>query len=122
MGVWVVFLWLWLIGWSAFALPLAIASLRGWAPKRVRHRTSPWGIRVRGVALLVLWLGGLTGPLLRWSDLDTEDAGFLASVVQFGFLMFAGGLMAGSQLGEWFYRRVMRDQAVDRARDGGRGT
>ncbi|MFE7839531.1 hypothetical protein ACFU53_26795 [Streptomyces sp. NPDC057474] len=110
-----VFLWLWLIGWSAFALPPAIASLRGWAPKRVRSRTSPWCIRVRGVALLVIWLGGLTGPLLRWSDLDSEDAGFLASVVQGGLLMFAGGLVAGSQLSEWFYRRAVRAQAVDQA-------
>lgn len=109
------FLWLWLIGWSAFALPLAVASLRGWAPKRVRSRTSPWSIRVRGVALLVLWLGGLTGPLLRWSDLDSADARFLASVVQGGLLMFAGGLVAGSQLGEWFYRRAVRAQVVDQA-------
>jgi hypothetical protein len=113
----VVFLWLWLIGWSAFALPLAVASLRGWAPKRVRRRTSPWSIRVRGVALLVLWAGGLTGPLLRWSDLDSEDASFLASMVQGGLLMFAGGLMAGSQLGEWFYRRAVRAYAVDQADD-----
>ncbi|MFF6880245.1 MULTISPECIES: hypothetical protein [unclassified Streptomyces] len=115
------FLWLWLIGWSAFALPLAIASLRGWAPKQVRRRTSPWGIRVRGVALLVLWLGGLAGPLLRWSDLDTADAGFLTSVVQGGFLMFAAGLVAGSQLGEWFYRRALRDQeAVDQSLGNGK--
>lgn len=109
------FLWFWLIGWSAFALPLAIASLRGWAPKRVRSRTTPWGIRVRGVALLVMWLGGLTGPLLRWSDLDTGDASFLASVVQGGLLMFAGGLVTGSQLGEWFYRRAVRAQQAQTA-------
>ncbi|WP_128379996.1 hypothetical protein [Streptomyces cavernae] len=107
------FLWFWLIGWSAFTLPLAISSLRGSASKRVRRRTSPWGIRVRGVALLVIWFGGLVVPLLRASDLDAEEAGFLASLMQMGFLMFASGLMAGSQLGEWFYRRVMRDQAVD---------
>ena len=111
-----VFLWLWLIGWSAFALPVAIASLRGWAPKRARSRTSPWVIRVRGVALLVIWLGGLTGPLLRWSDLNTEDGAFLASVVQGGLLMFAGGLVAGSQLGEMFYRRAVRAQAADQPR------
>lgn len=110
-----VFVWLWLIGWSAFALPLAIALLRGWAPKRVRSRTSPWGLRVRGVAVLVLWLGGLTGPLLRWSGLDSEDAGFLASAAQDGLLIFAGGLVAGSQLGEWFYRRAVRAQSVDQA-------
>jgi hypothetical protein len=113
----VVFLWFWLIGWSAFVLPLAVALLRGWAPKRVRSRTSPWSIRVRGVALLVLWFGGLTGPLLRWSDLDSGDAGFLTSVAQGGLLMFAGGLVAGSQLGEWFYRRAVRAHAVDQPGD-----
>ncbi|MXM63889.1 hypothetical protein GR925_10615 [Streptomyces sp. HUCO-GS316] len=106
-------LWLWLIGWSAFALPLAIASLRGWAPMWVRRRTSPWGIRVRGVALLVIWVGGLIGPLLRWSDLDTEDAAFLGFIVQVGFLMFAAGLMGGSQLGEWFYRRAVQPKELD---------
>ncbi|MGW0495948.1 hypothetical protein ACWD0Z_11100 [Streptomyces sp. NPDC003007] len=106
------FLWIWLIGWSACALPLAIASLRGWAPERVRRRTSPWGIRVRGVAVLVFWLGGLSGPLLRWSDLDTAGAGLLTSVVQVGLLMFAAGLMAGSRLGEWFHRHLVRDRAV----------
>ncbi|MCL6738515.1 hypothetical protein [Streptomyces neyagawaensis] len=105
------FLWLWLIGWSAFVLPLAVASLRGWAPKRVRSRTSPWSIRVRGVALTVIWLGGLSGPLLRWSDLDSVDARFLASVTQGGLLVFAAGLVAGSQLGEWFYRRALRTAA-----------
>lgn len=40
-------LWAWLIGWSAFALPLAIASFRGWAPRRVRSRTTPWGMPPR---------------------------------------------------------------------------
>lgn len=108
-----VFLWLWLIGWSAFALPLAIASLRGWAPKSARRRTTPWGIRVRGVALLVIWIGGLIVPLLRWSGLDTEDAAFLGAIVQVGFLMFAAGLMGGSQLGEWFYRRAVQPKELD---------
>ncbi|WP_405954908.1 hypothetical protein [Streptomyces phaeochromogenes] len=107
------FLWLWLIGWSVFVLPLAIASLRGWAPKSVRRRTTPWGIRVRGVALLVLWAGGLIVPLLRWSGLDTEDAAFLGSIVQVGLLMFAAGLMGGSQLGEWFYRRAVSPKPLD---------
>ncbi|WP_189787897.1 hypothetical protein [Streptomyces capitiformicae] len=107
------FLWLWPIGWSAFALPLAIASLRGWAPKSVRRRITPWGIRVRGVALLVIWVGGLIVPLLQHSGLDTDDAAFLGAVVQVGFLMFAAGLMGGSQLGEWFYRRAVQPKELD---------
>ncbi|WP_432044225.1 hypothetical protein [Streptomyces cadmiisoli] len=109
------FLWLWLIGWPAFALPVAVASLQGWAPKRVRSRTSPWSIRVRGVALLVIWLGGLTCALLRWSGLDSRGRKFLASVAQGGLLVFAGGLVAGSPLGEWFYRRAVRAQVADQA-------
>ncbi|MGW3413133.1 hypothetical protein [Streptomyces sp. NPDC000888] len=107
------FLWLGLIGWSAVVLPLAIASLRGWAPKSVRRRTTPWGIRVRGVALLVIWGGGLIVPLLWRSGLDAEDAAFLGAVVQVGFLMFAAGLMSGSWLGEWFYRRAVRSRGLD---------
>ncbi|MBT2368136.1 hypothetical protein J7E88_23155 [Streptomyces sp. ISL-10] len=113
------FTWLFVIGWSAFALPLAIAMLRGWAPRRVRRRISPWGIQVRGIALLVLWVGGLVGPLVRQSGLDIEEATILASMTSVGFLMFAGGLMSGSQLGEWFYRRAGRSQALDAAQDVG---
>ncbi|MEV7891889.1 hypothetical protein ACWD3I_47765 [Streptomyces sp. NPDC002817] len=107
------FLWLWLICWSAFVLPLAIASLRGWAPKWARPRTTAWGTRVRGVALLVIWVGGLVVPLLQWSGLDSKDAAFFGSIAQVGFLMFAAGLIGGSQLGEWFYRRAVGSKAVD---------
>jgi hypothetical protein len=97
----------WLIGWSAFVLPRAIGSLRGWAPKGVRRRTTPWGIRVRGVALLVMWIGGLV-PLARWSGLVGEDAMFFVSLVQVGLLLFAAGLISGSQLGDRIRRRVAR--------------
>ncbi|WP_405638843.1 hypothetical protein [Streptomyces sp. NBC_00019] len=107
------FLWLWLTGWSACVLPLAIASLRGWAPKSVRRRTAPWGIRVRGVALLVIWAGGLIVPLLWRSGLDTQDAAFFGAIVQVGLLMFAAGLMSGSWLGEWFYRRAVQSRELD---------
>lgn len=97
------FLWSWLIGWSAFVLPLSIASLRGWAPRRVRQ-TSPWGIRVRGVALLVMWVGGLVVPLGRWGGLVGGDAMFLLPGIEVGLLLFAAGLIAGSQLGDRFRR------------------
>ena len=113
--------WGWLIGWSVFVLPLAIASLRGCAPKSARRRTTPWGIRVRGVALLVLWVGGLIVPLLRWSGLHTEDAAFLGSIVQVGFLMFSAGLMGGSQLGEWFCRRAVSPKPLDETPGSGSG-
>ncbi|MDH6566823.1 hypothetical protein M2160_001844 [Streptomyces sp. SAI-117] len=106
------FTWLWLIGWSVVTLPLAAASLRGWAPRRVRRRTSPWGIRVRGVALLVIWAGGVVVPLLRWSGLDPESATFFGSMAEVGVLMFAAGLIGGSQLNEWFHRRTVRSQGV----------
>ena len=106
------FLWAWLIGWSAFVLPLSIASLRGWAPRRVRSRTTPWGIRVRGVALLVMWVGGLVVPLGRWGGLVGEEAMFLLPAVQAGLMLFAAGLISGSQLGDPFRRRAARPQAV----------
>jgi hypothetical protein len=107
-----VFLWAWLIGWSAFVLPLSIASLRGWAPRWVRRRTTPWGIRVRGVAMLVMWIGGLL-PLARWGGLVGEDAMFLLPVAQAGLLLFAAGLISGSQLSDRFRRGCARPQAVD---------
>ncbi|MEW2486764.1 hypothetical protein [Streptomyces sp. NPDC048411] len=113
------FTWLWLVFWSAFALPLAVASLRGWAPRWIRRSTSPWGIRVRGVALLVIWAAGTVGPLLHLSGLGTEDFGLLATVVQVGLLLFAAGLIGGSQLGERFHRREMRRRAVDDTRSRG---
>lgn len=102
------FLWAWLIGWSAFVLPLSIASLRGWAPKRVRSRTTPWGIRVRGVAMLVMWVGGLVVPLGRWGGLVGKDAMLLLPVVEASLLLFAAGLIAGSQLGDRFRRSAVR--------------
>ncbi|GGR92603.1 hypothetical protein GCM10010269_34530 [Streptomyces humidus] len=104
------FLWAWLIGWSAFVLPWSIASLRGWAPKRVRSRTTPWGIRVRGVAMLVMWVGGLVVPLGRWGGLVGKDAMFLLPVVEAGLLLFASGLIAGSQLGDRFRRSAVPPQ------------
>ena len=107
------FLWSWLIGWSAFVLPLSVASLQGWAPRRVRSRTTPWGIRVRGVALLVMWVGGLVVPLGRWGGLVDEDAMVLLPAVGVGLLLFAAGLIGGSQLGDRFRRRAARPQAVD---------
>ncbi|WP_371658262.1 hypothetical protein [Streptomyces sp. NBC_00280] len=105
--------WLWLVGWSVFVLPLSVASLRGWAAKRVRGRTTPWGIRVRGVALLVMWVGGLIVPLGRWGGLAGEDAMFLLPAVEVGLLLFAAGLIAGSQLSDRFRRGAARSQAAD---------
>lgn len=101
-------MFLWLADWSAFVLPLSVASLRGWAPKRVRGRTTPWGIRVRGVALLVTWVGGLVVPLGRWGGLVGEDAMFLLPAVDVGLLLFAAGLVAGSQLSDRFRQGAAR--------------
>ncbi|MFI6012603.1 hypothetical protein ACIBAG_27945 [Streptomyces sp. NPDC051243] len=110
--------WLWVLGWSALALPLAIASLRGWAPKRVRRHVSPWGIRVRGIALLVFWASGMVVPLARWAGLDSEDSTFLTFPAQFGLMMFGAGLMCGSQLGERFHRQAMQSWTLNEGRDG----
>ncbi|MFK4106455.1 hypothetical protein ACI2L1_41685 [Streptomyces sp. NPDC019531] len=67
---------------------------------------------MRGVALLVIWIGGLVVPLLRWSGLDAEDAAFFGSIMEVGVLMFAAGLIGGSQLSERFYRQAVRSQAA----------
>lgn len=72
----------------------------------------PLGIRVRGVALLVMWVGGLVVPLGRWGGLVDEDAMFLLPAVEVGLLLFAAGLLGGSQLGDRFRRRAARPQAV----------
>ena len=93
-------------GYCAFALPLAIAALRGWAPRRVRRRTAPWVIRVRGVALLVLWASAMVVPLARQLGADSEDSAFLTFSAQFGLMMFAAGLVCGAQAGERFSRQA----------------
>ncbi|WP_191971866.1 hypothetical protein [Streptomyces luteolifulvus] len=110
--------WLWACGWSALALPLAIASLRGWAPKQVRRRTAPWEIRVRAVALLVFWASGLIVPLARWGGLNSEDTTLFTFPAQFGLMMFGAGLMCGSQLGERFRQQAMRSWTPDEVRGG----
>ena len=93
-------------GYSAFALPLAIAALRGWAPRRMRRRTAPWVIRVRGVALLVLWASATVVPLARRLGAGSEDSTFLTFPAQFGLMMFAAGLMCGAQVGERFSQQA----------------
>ncbi|WP_327368267.1 hypothetical protein [Streptomyces sp. NBC_01217] len=111
---------LWVCGLSALALPLAIALICGWSPRWVRRRTSPWGIRVRGVAFLVLWASGMVVPLAKWGGLDSEDAALATFPAQFGMMTFAAGLMCGSELGEWFYRRAVQSTIRDGAgTDGG---
>ncbi|WP_328360199.1 hypothetical protein OG800_24165 [Streptomyces sp. NBC_00445] len=107
---------LWVLSWSVLALPLAIATLRGWAPQWMRRHITPWGLRVRGVALLVFWASGMVVPLTRWGGLDSQDSTFLTFPAQFGLLMFAAGLMCGSQLGERFHRQAMRSWALNEAR------
>lgn len=72
---------------------------------------------MRGVALLVIRIGGLVVPMLRFSGLDTEDATFFGSMMEVGVLMFAAGLIGGSQLSERFYRRTVRSQVLEQAPD-----
>ncbi|WP_405527449.1 hypothetical protein OG426_34080 [Streptomyces canus] len=55
----VVFLWCWIGLFTPVLLPLGIAMLRVWAPKKARVRWSPARIRVQGVSALVLYVGGL---------------------------------------------------------------
>lgn len=111
---------LYVCGTSALVLPVAIAFIRGWAPKAAGRRISPGGIRVRGVALLVLWASATVPPLAEWSGRRPEDSAYLVSSAQLGLMMFGAGLMCGSPLGERFNRQAIQSRSPAEAPDGGR--
>lgn len=92
------FAWIWVVVWSALVLPLAAASLRGWAPERARARTSRRAVRARGLALLLIWVSGLVGPVIWRSSWQADEVLISATAVQGALLLLAGGLVAGSQV------------------------
>ncbi|MEU6379329.1 hypothetical protein [Streptomyces sp. NPDC046909] len=71
--------------------------------------------------MLVIWVGGMVTPVLRRDALEADDSAFLATLLQAGSMLFACGLIGGSELGEWFHRRDMGRQAVEQADRRGRG-
>ncbi|MEU2915875.1 hypothetical protein ACFYM3_26605 [Streptomyces massasporeus] len=102
----VVFLWCWIGVFTAVLLPLGIAMLRGWAPKRARARWSPARIRVQGVSALVLYVGGLVPPVAELAGMPGEAADILRSATSPHLLFLSLGLQAGAALTDWFGRRA----------------
>lgn len=95
----------WLIGWSVCVLPLAVLLLRGWAPSWARRPSNPAVLRVRGVALLLLWCSGILHPLLRVTGAFAEDGAMLTTVGQGCLMLLAFGLIGGAELTGLFGRR-----------------
>ncbi|QOV36903.1 hypothetical protein IM697_44390 [Streptomyces ferrugineus] len=101
-----VFAWCWIGVFTAVLLPMGIAMLRGWAPKRMRARWSPARIRVHGVSALVLYVGGLVPPVADLAGMSQEAADILRSATTPHLLFLSLGLQGGAALSDWFGRRV----------------
>jgi len=71
--------------------------------------------------MLVIWTSGMVTPVLRRDALEADDSAFLATVLQAGLMLFACGLIGGSELGEWFHRRERGRRAVEQTDQRGRG-
>lgn len=104
----VVFLWCWIGLFTAVLLPLGIAMLRGWAPKRARTRWSPARIRVQGVSALVLYVGGLVPAVADLAGMPSEAADILLSATAPHLMFLSLGLQGGAALSDWFGRRPAR--------------
>ncbi|MFJ4790069.1 hypothetical protein [Streptomyces sp. NPDC088794] len=102
----VVFLWCWIGLFTVVLLPLGIAMLRGWAPKRARVRWSPARIRVQGVSALVLYVGALVPPVAELAGMPAEAADILRSATSPHLLFLSLGLQGGAALTDWFGRRA----------------
>lgn len=103
-----VFLWCWIGLFTAVLLPLGIAMLRGWAPKRARTRWSPARIRVQGVSALVLYVGGLVPAVADLAGMPSEAADILLSATAPHLMFLSFGLQGGAALSDWFGRRPAR--------------
>lgn len=103
-----VFLWCWIGLFTAVLLPLGIAMLRGWAPRRARARWSPARIRVQGVAVLLLYVGGLVPAVAELSGMPPEAADLLLAATAPHLLFLSLGLQGGAALTDWFGRRLQR--------------
>ncbi|GEC10014.1 hypothetical protein SSP24_76690 [Streptomyces spinoverrucosus] len=101
-----VFLWCWIGLFTAVLLPLGIAMLRGWAPKRARTQWSPARIRVQGVSALVLYGGGLLPAVADLTAMPREAADLLLSMTTPHLVFLSLGLQGGAALSDWFGRRT----------------
>ncbi|MFC8239861.1 hypothetical protein [Streptomyces chartreusis] len=110
-----VFLWCWIGLFTAVLLPLGIAMLRGWAPKRARARWSPARIRVQGVSVLVLYVGGLVRAVADLVGMSREAADILLFGTGPHLVFLSLGLQGGAALSDWFGRRTVEDPRCSRA-------
>ncbi|MGW3730239.1 hypothetical protein [Streptomyces sp. NPDC000851] len=101
-----VFLWCWIGLFTAVLLSLGIAMLRGWAPRRARTQRSPARIRVQGVSVLVLYVGGLVPAVADLASMPREAAHILLSATTPHLLFLSLGLQGGAALSDWFGRRT----------------
>lgn len=98
------FLWCWTGLFTTTVLPLSVAALRGWAPRRTRGRVSRARTRVQGVSLLVLYAAAMVHPLFRLADVPREDADFFLPILFPALMFLAMGLQAGAALHDRFSR------------------
>ncbi|MFE7763867.1 hypothetical protein [Streptomyces sp. NPDC057438] len=101
-----VFLWCWIGLFTGVLLPLGIAMLRGGAPRRARTRWSPARTRVQGVAVLVLYGGGMVPAVADLAGMLREAADILLSATSPHLLFLILGLQGGAALSDWFGRRT----------------
>lgn len=101
-----VFLWCWIGLFTVVLLPLGIAMLRGWAPRRARTRWSPARIRVHGVSALVLYVGAVVPAVAELAGMPREAADILRSATSPQLLFLSLGLQGGAALTDWFGRRT----------------
>ncbi|MCP3822095.1 hypothetical protein NLX86_29610 [Streptomyces sp. A3M-1-3] len=90
--------WIWVIVSSAVALPFGIALLGGWAPEWIRKHSSAGGIRVQGIATLIMYVALLVPVAVELSSMDQADAEFFMPL----FLFLGIGLMYGAKLCDRF--------------------
>lgn len=101
--------WFWATCRSVLVLPWAIASLCDWAPRYARGRSSLRGIRIRGLALALVRVGGLVGPPAQWGPRESEGLLFSATMTQ-AVLLVASGPLVVSRFGAR-PRRLRPEQA-----------
>ncbi|KUH40580.1 MULTISPECIES: hypothetical protein [Streptomyces] len=66
------FHWAWLVAATLALVPLAVASLRGWAPRWVRP-TGPRSTKARGIAALTVWVGAITPAVLGLAGVPGDE-------------------------------------------------
>ncbi|WP_328399492.1 hypothetical protein OHS70_21605 [Streptomyces sp. NBC_00390] len=98
------FHWLWITVWSVIILPLAAVLLSGRAPQWMRRQSTPGGLKVKGIAALVLYTGVLIPAIPSLAGMRSEDAEFLRMVLVPSAVFAGHGLILGATLCDRFNR------------------